>query len=468
MALGKRRTERQEELWIAAEDLARTPRHVFYEKLNQVLAKGEFDAWLEAKCAKHYAQEGRPSVPPGVYFRMLLIGYFEGIDSQRGIAWRCADSLSLKKFLGFGPTESTPDHSSLTYIRRRLPLSLFQDVFRFVLELADRYKLLSGTVVGVDSTTLEANAAMKAIVRRDTGENWPAYITRLMEQEGVIEAGETPSAEEIRRFDKKRKDKTASNEEWTSPADPDARIAKMKDGRTHLAYKAEHVVDLKTEVIVSAEVYHADQGDQSTLADSLERAQENLDEAAPGRQIEKVAADKGYHSAESLAQCRELGLAGVKTYIPEPELNHARRWTDKPEEHQEYVYANRQRVGREYGKKLQRRRSEVVERGFAHVCDTGGARRSWLRGIENVNKRHLISTAAHNLGLILRKLLGSGKPREFGDLWRLWQLLQNAPFSLWRTWGTLVGREATQTSSALTLLSILWCRRGKPASSTGC
>lgn len=468
MALGRHRTERQEELWIVAEDLARTPRNAFYEKLNKVLAKGDFDAWLEATCAKHYAQEGRPSIPPGVYFRMLLIGYFEGLDSQRGIAWRCADSLSLKKFLGFGPTEDTPDHSSLTHIRQRLPLSVHQDVFRFVLELTDRHKLLSGAVVGVDSTTLEANAAMKAIVRKDTGEDWPAYITRLMEKEGVIEAGETPSAEEIRRFDKKRKDKKVSNEEWESPADQDARIAKMKDGRTHLAYKGEHVVDLKTEVIVAAEVYHADQGDKSTLGDSLERAQENLDEAAPGRQVEKAAADKGYHSAEALAKCQDLGLAGVKTYIPEPEQEYDRRWTDKPEEYQGIVYANRRRVGREYGKKLQRRRSEVVERSFAHVCDTGGARRSWLRGIENVRKRYLISAAAHNLGLILRKLLGSGKPREFGDLWRLWQLLQNALFRLWSAWSTLARREAHQSTSALALLSILWCRHENTPSSTGC
>lgn len=428
MALGKRREKRQQDLWIAADQVARTPRHVFYEKLNRLLAKAEFDAWAEQLCGPHYAEEGRRSIPPGVYFRMLLVGYFEGIDSQRGIAWRCADSLSLKEFLGYGPTEATPDHSSLTKIRQRLPLEIYREMFEFVLTLVERHKLLVATVVGVDSTTLEANAAMKSIVRKDTGENWNEYVTRLMQEEGVIAAGETPSADELRRFDRQRKDKKVSNDEWQNPHDPEAKITKMKDGRTHLAYKSEHVVDLETEAILSAEVYAADEADTATLVPSLQQAQENVDATESGRVIEKAAADKGYHATETLLACQELDLVGVKTYIPEPAGR--RRWTDKTAEEKAAVLQNRARTEQAYGKRLQRKRSELVERSFAHVCDTGGGRRSWLRGLENVRKRYLLAAAAHNLGLVLRKLLGAGKPRAFDALLRLVESLHLAQLTL--------------------------------------
>ncbi|MFO0789072.1 MAG: transposase [Pirellulales bacterium] len=416
MGLGRRRESRQQELWIAADQLGRTPRHVFYEKLNRVLAQAKFDAWVEARCRPYYAEEGRRSIPPGVYFRMLLVGYFEGIDSQRGIAWRCADSRSLQSFLGYGLTESTPDHSSLTKIRERLPVELYAEVFQFVLKLVEQHKLLTATVVGVDSTTLEANAAMKSIVRKDTGENWNEYVTRLMREEGVIEPDEAPSAEELRRFDRGRKDKKVSNDEWQHPHDPEAQIAKLKDGRTHLAYKAEHVVDLQTEAILAAEVYAANAADTATLVPSLQQAQANVSATESGRTIEKAAADKGYHAADTLVACQEFDLLGVKTYIPEP--RGRRRWTDKTEEQKAAVLQNRARTQRAYGKRLQRKRSELVERSFAHVCDTGGSRRSWLRGLTNVRKRHLVAAAAHNLGLILRKLVGAGKPRAFHDLLR--------------------------------------------------
>jgi transposase len=428
MALGKRRGKRQQELWIAADAVARSPRHVFYEKLNRLLAQAEFDAWVEALCRPYYAAEGRRSIPPGVYFRMLLIGYFEGIDSQRGIAWRCADSLSLKEFLGYSLTERAPDHSSLTKIRQRLPLEVYQEVFQFVLQLVEKHKLLVAKEVGVDSTTLEANAAMKSIVRKDTGEDWQTYVTRLMQEEGLVDPDATPSAEELQRFDRKRKGKKVSNDEWESPADPQARIARMKDGRTRLAYKAEHVVDLRSEAILAAEVYTADEADTATLVPSLEQAQQNLDTTESGRFVEKAAADKGYHAIETLVACQELDLVGVKTYIPEPAGK--RRWADKTEEEKAAVLNNRARTKRAYGKRLQRKRSELVERSFAHVCDTGGGRHSWLRGVENVRKRHLLLAAAHNLGLILRKLLGAGKPRAFWALWQLLRLFQNVLLTL--------------------------------------
>jgi transposase len=411
MAMGRRGQERQEALFIAMDGLPKSPGHPFYRKLNELLAEAEFDRWVERRCERYYATEekrGQPSIPPGVYFRMLLVGYFEGIDSQRGIAWRCADSFSLRQFLGIPLDEPTPDHSTLTNTRNRLPPEVFEEVFQFVLSIAADKKLLSGKSVGVDSTTLEANAAMKSIVRRDTGEDWKQYVIRLMREDGTIEADQEPSDEEVRRYDKKRKNKRVSNEEWMSPGDPESRITQLKDGRTHLAYKAEHVVDLKSDLVLSAEIRPADHPDTETLVDSVMTAQANLAEAGSTAEIEEVAADKGYHAAHTL----ELSEAcGLRTYIPEPRRPHRLRWTDKPSEFQRAVYANRRRIKRAKSKRWQRLRSERCERTFAHVCDTGGMRRSWLKGVAKVAKRYLIAVAAHNLGRILRKLFGIGKPK---------------------------------------------------------
>jgi len=409
MAMGKRK-QRQESLFIMADQLPRSAGHPFYQKLNELLAEADFDRWIEGRCLEYYEQQekrGQPSIPPGVYFRMLLVGYFEGIESQRGIAWRCADSLSLRQFLGLPLNKNTPDHSSMTNTRKRLAAEVFDEVFQFVLRIAAEKNLLSGKTVGVDSTTLEANAAMKAIVRRDTGEDWQEYVTRLMQEEGVIDAEHEPSEEELRRYDKKRK-KKVSNEDWGSSTDPDSRITQMKDGRTHLAYKAEHVVDLDSDLIVAAEIRHADEGDAQTMVDSVMEAQINLDQAGCEAEIEEVVADKGYHSAANLELSESLNL---RTYVPEPKRKYKSRWTDKPPEFKKAVYANRRRVHRAKSKRLQRRRSEICERTFAHVCDSGGMRRSWLRGLANVRKRYSIAAAAHNLGRILRKLFGVGKPR---------------------------------------------------------
>ena len=408
--MGKRK-DRQESLFVTTDKLARGGGHPFYRKLNGLLAEAGFDRWVEDRCRQYYAQEekrGQPSIPPGVYFRMLLVGYFEGIDSQRGIAWRCADSFALRQFLGIPLDEATPDHSTLTNTRKRLPPEVFDEVFQFVLAIADQKKLLDVKTVGVDSTTLEANAAMKSIVRRDTGEDWREYVRRLMREEGLLDADEEPSDEALRRYDKKRKNKTVSNDEWVSESDPEARITKLKDGRTHLAYKAEHVVDMQSDIILAAEIYEGHQADTATLVDSVVEAQVHLQAAGIEQQIEEVAADKGYHSAEGLELADSLAL---RTYIPEPQYAHDRTWTDKPGEYQRVVYNNRRRVQHRKGKHLQRLRSEHCERTFAHVCDTGGMRRSWLRGLVDVTKRYLIAAAAHNLGRILRALCGIGKPR---------------------------------------------------------
>jgi transposase len=415
MAMGQRREERQETLFVATDWLPKTAGHPFYQRLNGLLAEAGFDAWIEGRCRQYYVLDetrGRPSIAPGVYFRMLLVGYFEGIDSQRGIAWRCADSLGLR-FLGLALDEPSPDHSTLRNTRRRLPPEVFEEVFPFVLSIAAVNGLLAGRTVGVDSTTLEANAAMKSIVRKDTGEDWRAYVVRLMREEGVIEKDQEPTDEEVRRFDKGRKTKRVSNDEWRSRTDPASRITRLKDGRTHLAYKAEHVVDLKTDVVLAAEVYRADNADVDTLADSVMQAQVNTDSATEragcaGVEIEEVAADKGYHAAKTLETADALSL---RTYIPEPKRKHKSRWADKPEGFRKAVVNNRRRTRRAKSRRLQRLRSERVERSFAHVCDSGGTRRSWLRGLGDVKKRYLIAAAAHNLGRVLRKLCGTGKPR---------------------------------------------------------
>ncbi len=415
MSMGKRKS-RQESLFIATDQLAHTAGHPFYTRLNALLEEFKFDGWIEQRCAQYYEQtekRGQPSIPPGVYFRMLLVGYFENLDSQRGIAWRCADSLSLRQFLGISLDAGTPDHSTLTNTRKRLPAEVFNEVFEFVLKIAAEKKLLAGHTVGVDSTTLEANAAMKSIVRKDTGEDWRHYVTRLMREEGVIGADVQPTDEEVRRFDKKRKNKKVSNDEWASSTDPDARITKMKDGTTHLAYKAEHVVDLESDLVLAAGIYPADHGDASTLVGSVIEAQTHVENAGSAAKIKAVAADKGYHAAETIELSTTLE---VKTYIPEPKRKHQSDWTDKPAEQRRAVVNNRRRVKRDKSKQLQRRRSEVVERTFAHICDTGGSRRSWLRGFVNVAKRYLLAATAHNLGRILRKLTGIGKPKALqGD-----------------------------------------------------
>jgi transposase len=426
MALGRQSRERQKEFWVPRGELPKSAGHPFYCKLDELLREADFDEFVEDLCEPYYAENGRPSIPPGRYYRMLFVGYFEGIASQRGIAWRCSDSLSLRDFLRLALHESSPDHSSMTRIRQRLPLEVDYEVFRLVLTLAEEKGPLRGRTVGVDASTLEANAAMKSIVRKDSGEDWKEYLCRLAEQEGI----ENPTDEELRQFDKKRKNKKVSNAEWESPTDRDSRIAKMKNGRTHLAYKAENVVDLDTDLVLAAEVYTADRGDPETLVESLDQAQENIDLVDGETDIEDVAADKGYHKTETIADVSEE--RGVRTYIPEREQKVRRRWTDKPVSQQKAFYANRRRVRGARSKRLQRRRSEVVERTFAHMCETGGGRRSWLRGLENVRKRWLIQAAARNLGLILRTLFGIGTARSLQKAGRLLCFLHFAALKRWR------------------------------------
>lgn len=418
MALGRRRREQQETFWVSAEQLGSGPRNVFYDRLNLVLAEIDFDRKLEAAAEPFYQTSGRKSLPPGVYFRMIFIGYFEDMSSQRGIAWRCEDSRSLARFLGYAPGVATPDHSTLSLTRERLPMEVHALAFELVLAAAAEHGLLKGKTIAVDATDLEANASMKSIVRRDSGDDWREYVRKLYAEETGIE---DPDDEELRRFDKRRKNKKVSNEEWVSKTDADARIGKMKDGRTHLKYKAENAVDLETDLILAAEVYHGDCGDTLTIEDTVVAAQTHLNEAGAECEIQEVVADKGYHSEDSLDRLQNE--ASQRTYIPEPERKNKKTqqkqkhtWQGKPERMEAAYRRNRRNTLGERGRRLQRLRSEKVERTFAHLCDTGGARRTWLRGLEKVQKRYLTAAMAYNLGRILRSLLGAGKPRYLAVL----------------------------------------------------
>lgn len=408
--------QRQEQFWVTHAELATAPGHPFYKRLNELLDQEKFDQFAEQECVSFYASNnGRPSLPPGTYFRLLLIGYFEGIDSERGIAWRAADSLALRQFLQIGLDEYTPDHSTISRTRRLIDIETHRKVFLWVLCLLADRGLLKGKTIGVDATTLEANAAMRSIVRRDSGESYEDFLKGLAQQSGIV----TPTREDLARLDRNRK-KKGSNEEWMSPSDPDARITRMQDGRTHLAHKAEHAVDMDTGAVVAVTLQAADQGDTTTIRETIAEAGETIAQLVereaeqPADQkpqvnvngIEEVVADKGYHSGAAVVALRR---AQTRTYISDPK--RPRKWAGKADE-QSAVYANRRRVTGNYGRKLLRKRGELLERSFAHCYETGGMRRAHLRGRENILKRQLIHVGAFNLSLILRTIFGAGTPRE--------------------------------------------------------
>ena len=406
----RKHRERQESLWYRAE-LAEAPGHPFYRKLDQVLVKAEFDNFCEEQCRPFYADKaGRPSLAPGVYFRLMLIGFFEGLDSERGIAWRTADSLSLRQFLSYGMDEATPDHVTISRTRRLIDAGIHQRVFAWVLEQLARKGLIKGKTIGVDSTTLEANAAMKSIVRRDTQEGYTGYLKRLAE----AAEGETTDAAGLVRMDRKRA-KTMSNQEWISPADPEAEITRLKDGRTALAYKAEQAVDMESGAILAVTTHAGAAADTETLSQTVCEAgvavSELLDQPAiDAAGVQEVIADKGYHSNATVRQMSDWKL---RSYIAEPQRGH-RKWKSKAAE-QAAVYANRRRIQRERGKRLLAQRGEKIERNFAHQFDSGGMDRLYVRGRENVHKRLLLQAAACNLALLMRSLYGTGKPRAAND-----------------------------------------------------
>jgi len=432
MAMGKRRRRhRQPTMWVASSDLPRTAAHPFYERLNRVLDDAGFDAFVEDECARFYASTlGRPSLAPGRYFRLLLVGYFEGLDSERAIAWRAADSFALRAFLDLEFPEAPPDHSTISRTRRLIALETHQAVFTWILQRVADAGLVKGKTIGIDATTLEANAALRSIVRRDTGETYEAFLTQLAQASGI----ETPTRQDLARLDRKRP-KKGSNDDWTHPLDPDAKITKMKDGRTHLAHKLEHAVDLDTGAVVTVTVHDATAGDTTTNIVTLKTTAEELDRVVPqGGGLAEVVADKGYHSNQVLV---DLAAAGVRTYISEPDRGR-RDWTDKADA-QAAVYANRRRIRGARGQRLLRQRGERLERPFAHACETGGLRRMFLRGHQNILKRVLVHIASVNLGLLMRTRWGVGTPRSLQGraialLNQPWTVLWPSQRAWWAIW----------------------------------
>ena len=368
---------RQQGLFYAA-DLAEAPGHPFYKRLNEALDAADFDGFCEERCWTFYHDRlGRPSLAPGVYFRLQLIGFFEGVNSERGIAWRVADSLSLRCFLGYGLDEATPDHVTLSRTRRLLDAETHQAIFSWVLERLAAAGLLKGKTIGVDATTLEADAAMRSIVRRATGENYREYLAKLAAADG-----EASDRAALQRRDRKRK-KKVSNKDWVNPHDREAEITKMKDGRTRLAYKAEQAVDLDTGAIVATTAHPGASGDTTSIQQTVPAAGEAVAEQMTTAQdvneagVEEVVADKGYHSGAT--------------------------------------YANRRRVRGERGKRLLRQRGEKLERPFAHQFETGAKRRLRVRGLDEVKKKLLLQAAACNLALLLRTKHGAGTPRGLAE-----------------------------------------------------
>jgi len=426
--MGKRGREKQESMWIEAASLSAAGGHPFYERLNRILDRRGFDRFAEEACRAFYSKTGRPGLAPGIYFRLLLVGYFEGIDSERGIAWRVGDSLALRRFLGYELQQSTPDHTTISRTRRLIDLETHRAVFGWVLQVLAEEGLLKGNTIAIDGTTLEANAALRSLVHRATGEGYNDFLKRLAAESGI----ETPTREQLAKMDRKRPRK-GSNEDWENPHDPDSRIVKMKDGRTHLAHKAEHAVDLETGAVVAVALHSATAGDTQTVKETLCEAGENICGAAAATSASTVSAagpteavlDKGYHSNDVLLTLKQWD---VRTFCSEPQRGR-RRWKDKAEE-REAVYQNRRRIRGERGRSLLRQRGEKVERSFAHLYETGAMRRTHLRGHPNILKRLLVHAAAFNLGLLMRSMTGSGTPRQlrepsralFSALQLLWRL----------------------------------------------
>jgi len=411
MAMGKSGDE-QDQLFVTHESLRASGGHPFYEALNKMLRANGFDHFVEGLCARFYDDKmGRPGTPPGVYFRCMLVGYFEGIDSERGIAWRVADSMSLRNFLGLPISKNPPDHSTLSRTRRLIDLETHKHVFTWILGLLAKADLLSGKTIGADGTSLEANAALRSIVRREDGQTYEDFLIGLAKASGI----ETPTRQDLARLDRKRP-KKGSNKDWMNPNEPDAQIMKMKDGRTHFAHKQENAVDMETGAVVAVTLTGGAEHDTRTIEKTLEEAENNLqdvrekaDETTAKRiaeHIEETVLDKGYHSNAVIAALAE---AQIRSYVSEPNRGR-RRWEGKHDE-RDAVYANRRRIRGARGKRLLRMRGELLERPFAHALDTGGMRRTHLRHHGNILKRLLVHVAGLNLALLMRTIFGVGKPR---------------------------------------------------------
>lgn len=398
----------QGELWVAAHQLPQSPKSTFYLRLDETLEAFGFAEQVRALCAPAYkgGSAGRPGIDPVVYLKMIMVGFFEDLPSERAIAARCADSMSIRAFLNYALEEATPDHSSLTVIRQRLGLEVYQQIFTLTLQALRAHGLLRGKNLGIDASVIEANASLRALVHRNTAEQYWEYVKRLAAQAGIDP--EDPAA--VRRFDRQRQGK-GSNQEWQNPHDPEAKIGRTKDGATDMIYKPEAVVDLDTGAVVQADVHPGDQVDHKEMATRILEAQQTINQACAQPlatlTVTSVTSDKGYYAVGELAA---LQREGIRTVISDPIDN--RRVDKLAPQAQRAVRAARRSVNSKSGKALLRRRGMHVERSFAHILDCGGMRRTTLRGWENLNKRFKLAAAFYNLSQLMRKLFKFGTPKQ--------------------------------------------------------
>ena len=408
----RERSQKQQELWVVAGELPAATPDGFYRRVNRTLEAIGFAREVWTICEPAYADPGkggRPGIDPVVYLKMLTVGFFEDLPSGRAIASRCADSLSVRGYLGDDLTEATPDHSSLSVIRERLSLGQLEAIHRVLLAALRAHGRLRGRKLGIDSSVMEANASLRALEHRNTEESYWDYVKRLAAQAGIDPAD--PKA--VRRFDKKREGRKTSNLDWQNPHDVEARVGRTKDGACDMIYKPEHVSDLESGAIITAQVRPGDAADNDeSLCERVEKAVVTLSEVAPEAPIAKLGselcADEGYFAIEPIAQ---LQACAVRTVISDPQAG--RRNPQKASgRHRAALRRARRATRSASGKALLRKRGEHLERGFCHVLDHGGLRRATLRGCEKLSKRHLVAASAHNLSLLMRHLFGIGTPKQ--------------------------------------------------------
>jgi len=397
----------QGELWVNAEEYALPASNPFYEQLDAILTSIGFDDQVRTLCQPYYriGGPGQPGVDPAVYIKMLLIGFFENIKSERAIEARCADSIMLRRFLGYPINERVPDHTTLGVIRRRLPVDTFEKAFAILHPVLASMGLLRGAHIGVDTSVIDANASTRNLINRISAEKYRAYVKKLAKAEGVDIRDESA----VSRFDRKRKGRKTSNDEWQNPHDPDAKIGPTKHGGTRMIYKPEHVVDMETGAIIDAKVLPGDTADTADVASRIADAEARAIASMPidDLPIETATADKGYHAAEEIARMENGGLAAnIPDRITNRNLENLCRIT------REAVKHCARRVKSVLGKDLLRKRGMHIERSFAHILDSGGMRRTTLRGTENIQKRYSIAALGYNLSLLMLTFFGVGTPKQ--------------------------------------------------------
>ena len=397
----KKELEKQGEFWIETRRLPKLSAGGFYQRVNEILGAIGFAEEVHRLCRPAYSQrtDGRPGIDPVVYFKMLMVGFFENLSSERAIASRCEDSLAVRAFLGYGLTEVTPEHSFFSVIRGRLCSEIYQAVFELILKALKECGLLKGRNVGIDSSVIEANASLKSLVLRNTEEAYWDYVKRLAEAEGI----DPNDDKAVRQFDRKRPGKKLSNEQFKNRHDADAKISRQK-GKTDLIYKPEHSVDMDSGVIIQAQLVEADRADSVALPQRIESVQKCLERLELAQKIKAVVADSNYHSLPNVCELQE---AGLKVVIPDAYAAKRKEELLTKAERQALRKAHQSHQSKT-GRQLMRRRGQHIERSFAHILDCGGMRKATLRGRVNLQKRHSFAATCYNLSQLLRKKFGYG------------------------------------------------------------